>query len=238
MANYIKMIVLITPTGGRERQIQLCAKWMKAQTCTEEVLWIIVDDCFPRTTDFIPFNFRENWTVVKIYPKPIWEIGQNTQSRNLHKGMEVVPDKIEVSSIFIIEDDDYYKPKYLEIMTSLLEDYDLCGEANTFYFNTKINAGHRCRNKEHSSLFQTAFKPTIIPEFKRILAKNKKFIDIELFKLKVRKNLFTGLDLAVGIKGLPGRDGIGVGHRLKIYSMPDLTKIEELIGKDALEYIN
>jgi len=232
------MIVLITPTGGREKQIQLCAKWMKAQTCTEEVLWIVVDDCYPCTTDFIPVDFKENWTVVKVYPTPIWEVGQNTQSRNLHAGLNAIPDKIDASGIFIIEDDDYYKPKYLEIMTAMLEDYDLCGETNTFYFNPSFNAGNRCNNTKHSSLFQTAFTTKVIPEFKEILEQNKKFIDIELFKLDVKINLFTGLDLAVGIKGLPGREGIGKGHRLSMYRTPNNIEIGLLIGKDAVAYTN
>ena len=232
------MIVLITPTGGREKQIQLCAKWMKEQTYTGSVLWVIVDDCSPRTTDFISSEFKEDWTIVKVYPKPVWEQGQNTQSRNLQAGLNAIPKNVDISSIFIIEDDDYYKAKYLEIMTIMLESYDLCGETNTFYFNPKYNAGRRNHNNKHSSLFQTAFTPNLISEFERILINNIKFIDIELFKLKVKINLFTGLDLAVGIKGLPGREGIGNGHKLTTYHTQNNIRIEQLIGEDAKYYTN
>ena len=49
-----QMIALITPTGARERQIQLCAQWMKQQTYTGDVTWIIVDEAIPVTDNFIP----------------------------------------------------------------------------------------------------------------------------------------------------------------------------------------
>lgn len=235
-------IVLITPTGGRAKQIALCSKWMKRQTYKGKVLWIIVDDCFPLTANIIRPIFRDNWTIIHYYPVPTWKPGQNTQSRNLQAGIDQIPKGENVSGIFIIEDDDYYKPKYLQVMTTMLRDCDLCGEKQTLYFNTKLNAARRCRNNQHSSLFQTAFKPRILPYFKNILTQNQKFIDIELFKIKANIHLFSGLDLAIGIKGLPGRSGIGQGHDAGMYRRSGnqmnvrKMKLEELIGSDSEEY--
>jgi hypothetical protein len=75
------MIVLLTPTGARGVQFGLCALYMERQTYTGEVTWIIVDDAIPRTTDQVKDGFKANWHIVKINPNPVWQQGQNTQSR-------------------------------------------------------------------------------------------------------------------------------------------------------------
>jgi hypothetical protein len=235
------MIVLKTPTGGREKQIQLCAKWMHNQTYTENVTWIIVDDCVPRTTDFIDANFKANWTIKKVYPAPIWEQGQNTQSRNIQFGISQITDWEDVSAVFIIEDDDYYSSRYLSIMTLMLANYDLCGEKNTMYYNINVRSGRYCQNMKHSSLFQIAFKPHILPLFQKILEKNLKFIDIQLCRSVVNINLFEGLNLSIGIKGMKGREGIGMGHSIDNY--PERIRkqsetLKNLIGEDAKYYEN
>lgn len=43
------MIVLITPTGARKNQFELCMRWMLRQTYQGNVVWIIVDDPVPVT---------------------------------------------------------------------------------------------------------------------------------------------------------------------------------------------
>jgi hypothetical protein len=132
------MIVLITPTGGRPDQISICSHLMHKQTYQGKVVWIIVDDCIPQTTDFINVDFRENWTIIKIYPIPSWSSGQNTQARNILVGINTLLasyPKEEIEAIFIIEDDDYYKPVYLQRMTEQLKGFDIAGEINTIYYN-------------------------------------------------------------------------------------------------------
>lgn len=233
-------IVLITPTGGRVKQIQLCAKWMKAQTYTGNVIWVIVDDCEPQTTEFITKDFKEDWTIIHHTPTPLWKSGDNTQARNIKAGLAQIPE-IPIAAIFIIEDDDYYSPKYLQIMMLMLGDFDLCGEKNTIYYNVAVKAARQCHNMQHSSLFQTAFKPSVIPYLEKILSKKVMYIDIELFKAPVKINLFEGLNLSIGIKGLQGRRGIGNGHSVEQYPTRIINtspKLTELIGEDAIHYQN
>jgi len=231
------LVVLITPTGGRSRQIQLCAKWMKAQTYKGKVLWVIVDDCVPQTTAFISYDFRKNWSVITHTPTPTWQEGQNTQSRNIQAGLDFVPRNNNVIGIFIIEDDDYYKATYIETMLEELHGFDLCGETCSVYYNTSINAIKRHNNCNHSSLFQTAFTVDVIPYLEKILEKNHKFIDIELFKSPVSINLFSHDDLAIGIKGMEGRTGIGRGHDSSFYFTQTKVTLADLIGTDSIHYI-
>ena len=209
------MIALITPTGGRQKQIELCAKFMKNQTYEGKVLWIIVDDGKVVTTNSITEDFRDNWTIIKLYPTPKWSKGDNTQARNLLEGLNVIEYFHTITAIFIIEDDDYYCPQYLEIMTKKLEGYKLVGQRYTIYYHITARAWLENANTKHSSLFQVAFTPDLIPSFRKICKAKATFIDINFFREVDNKDiyLFNGAPLAVGIKGMDGRAGIGMGHR-------------------------
>ena len=52
-------------------------------------------------------------------------------------------------------------------------------------------------------------------------------------------NLFNHENLAIGIKGLPGRNGIGVGHHdnLNLIPDPDWAQLKKLIGNDYMFYL-
>lgn len=237
------MIALITPTGARPKQIQLAAEWMRKQTYKGEVLWVLVDDAVPITTDFIPVDFRENWQIIRCYPRPKWEHGQNTQKRNLLVAVNVIEKYDNIEYIFIIEDDDYYTPDYIDTMISKLKGHVAAGQINTVYFNIGSGTMKIFPNKAHSSLFQTAIHFSQLPMLKRILTNDAgKFIDIRLWKeLQNSKiNLFNGDNLSIGIKGLPGRAGIGIGHRMKGREMSfELKKqtLKKLIGDGVFHYL-
>lgn len=233
------MIVLITPTGARPRQIKLCAEYMHRQTYKGQVIWIVVDDAVPSTTSFIRDDFRTGWQIININPHPSWQHGQNTQGRNIRAGIEAIRRVCniqEVEAVFIIEDDDYYKPQYIEVMVDKLRGYDIAGEMLTVYYNVTLHCWLRNANRRWSSLFQTAFHPRIIPVLEQLYA--EKFIDCVLFQALTNKNLFEAGDLAIGIKGQRGRDGIGAGHRPLPHYEPDPSgmMLFAFIGNDAKNY--
>lgn len=228
------MICLITPTGSRPSQFRLCQYFMQRQTYAGRVVWIVIDDAVPVTTERI--SAKENWEIVKVYPEPVWEIGQNTQLRNIKAGIEIVKDYKDIETIFIIEDDDYYKPVYLEMMIEKLRDFDIAGEKNTIYYNVVSRRYCTNPNVRHSSLFQTAFKPSEIPLLESSYW--HKFIDCEFWTKPKRKNLFNDDNLSIGIKGIAGRAGIGAGHKSSMNMTSDINLIylRSLIGKDAEFY--
>lgn len=228
------MIALITPTGGRPNQIALCHFFMKRQTYPGKVAWIIVDDCEVHTTDGIA-NDKENWNIIKVYPTPPWRQGQNTQGRNIASGINTLLANYgseEIEGIFIIEDDDYYKPMYLERMVLRLPGLQAVGELNTIYYNVFYRTYFTNSNTGHSSLFQTAFTMEALPIF--ISSLDQRFIDATFWTRLNRVNLFNEGNLSVGIKGQPGRYGIGAGHA-KLRNMPadrDWNYLTKLIGID------
>lgn len=237
------MIALITPTGARPKQINLCAKFMHQQDYKGGVLWVIVDDGDPITTDGIKEDFKTGWKIVKVFPKEKWRVGKNTQSHNILTGLEVVK-QYKVRLVFMIEDDDYYTPRYLREMESKIGNHDVIGEQYSIYYNPVRGGWYSNENKHHSSLFQTAFKPSIIPIFEEICRRRMVFLDIALYRhspvKRERIKFFVGEHLAIGIKGLNGRPGIGMGHRrmIKLHDDPKMKRLKELIGNDYIYYLN
>lgn len=232
------MIILITPTGFRARQFELLKIWMLRQTYLDEVAWIIVDDCIPITTNCVAENFKDKWTIIKIYPSPVWK-GQNSQARNIGAGIKVMRDNFnnkDIEAVFIIEDDDYYRPDYLERMMINFKSYHLIGERNTIYYNVVHRRYITNANIIHASLFQTAFKIEVLPIFESCYS--AKFIDC-VFWSKVRNNyLFYENDLAIGMKGMSGRGGIGAGHSRAMNMKDDssLQYLQKLIGTEDAKY--
>ena len=227
------MIVLITPTGARPSQFDICTQLMRQQTYKGDVTWIIIDDAYPVSTNKVDLDFRDNWNIVKIQPQPRWSTGQNTQARNIAAGLNAIPKGAE--AIFIIEDDDYYRPVYLECMMAH-KGHDLWGEMKTIYYNVQHRRHITNGNTIHASLFQTAFTPAAIPAMIKSLP--NKFIDCVFWTLVPDRILFQEGDLAIGIKGMPGRGGIGAGHSRAMNMTPDfqLSWLKSKIGSDALLY--
>lgn len=201
---------VLTPTGGRPEAFQQCVKMMRTQSAYE-VVWIIVDDGPQK----MPTPEIPGWEVIHIRPMPLWKPGQNTQTRNLRVGLEHIPD---YDSVAIVEDDDWYADWWLEkvFLALSVKPLDLVGECLSVYRNLKTGSIRKCGNKEHASLCSTAAARNGIIRLKEIVkSDNTTFIDLKLWGTKgLKKHLFTPEPRGVlGIKGYPGRPGIGVGHR-------------------------
>lgn len=220
------MLSLLTATGARPQAFTLCQRWMAAQDYSGRVLWVIVDD----GPEPAPIDFhRDGWEVVRLRPQPLWEPGQNTQARNLRAGLDLCSDRLA-----IIEDDDYYAPDWLTTVSEQLEIADLVGESESLYFNVKTRVCRSMGNTKHASLCATAMRGAAIDRFRQVCADHMKTIDFKLWEHPSR-HLFHG-NRVVGIKGLPGRENIGVGRRLTGRADPNLSRLRAVIGKDADAY--
>lgn len=227
------MITLITPTGGRPEAFALCEKWIANQTYKEPFEWIVIDDVYPTT----PITMGQR----ALRPMPYWEPGQNTQHRNLALASGLA----EGDTIFVIEDDDYYAPNYIESMLAFLEisNAQMVGEAGARYYNLKERCYQRLQNSWHASLSQTVFKREALATFNDAISSGEKFIDIELWKrmqdnnIKVALRMTVDSGFVVGIKGMPGREGIGTGHKPEGYtSDPDCEILKQWLGDDFADY--
>lgn len=218
------MITLITPTGSRPEAFEMCKEFISNQSYTGEVQWIVIDDGEEPLKKFFIDHVKSRGDIyVEQYRGPkTWKPNINTQRLNLDASIS----KIKGGVVFVIEDDDYYSPNYLEAYMSLIPYYDVVGEANTKYYNLHHASYRAMENYEHSSLCQTAFVRSLLPLFEESVNSGELYIDIVFWEKvmrsrSIKKCLLTEANLSIGIKGLPGRQGIGIGHRPKAFISDD-----------------
>ena len=205
---------------------------MARQTYQGPVRWVIVDD----GAEAQPITFkRDGWTLDVVRPQPYWKAGQNTQARNLIAGLDVISSS---DRLVVIEDDDWYSPDWLEHVDKLLTANVLIGERRARYYNVAKSIGRQLANDAHASLCATAMTGSAIDDFRKVCRENHKFIDMQLWRMHQPRKLFDG-HRVVGIKGLPGRGGIGMGHSKEFRGTADSSRriLREWIGEDAAAYL-
>lgn len=226
------MLTLVTATGARPEAWALCERWMLRQTFAGPVRWVIVDD----GPEPQPIAFRRaGWELVLIRPAPFWRPGQNTQARNLRKGLDACS---RDDVVVFIEDDDHYSPTWLADVSLQAPRAEVVGTPRARYYNLPARVARQLVNAKHSSLCSTAIRGSALGLMRRILKRADKFIDLQLWRESHSRHLFAGTQVT-GIKGLPGRGGIGMGHSLEMSGTrdPDLRILREWIGEDAGAYL-
>ncbi len=239
------MISLITPTRDRPEAFTFCVQWMSRQTYQGAVQWIIVDD------GDAPVN-RDLW---KNWPLPAWQIfykrrkpcdAANTLPQNMTAALPLVTGE----KILIIEDDEYYSPRYIEEMSSQLDQVDLFGEGPARYYNV-VDRHWRLPKEpaKHASFCRTGIRSKLLPHLHNAVEMagscGDPWIDLRLWGLRelwipegTTKKILPDLILSIGIKGLPGRGGLGTQHRpgLFPYMDYDMAELTKWIGEDAKAY--
>lgn len=234
MPNYSPGVTLITCTGDRPQAFELCRKYVERQTFEGRLQWLIVNDG-TYTNGYID---RPHWrngqyaTETRIFPEPRWQPGQNTLARNL---LTAIPEVIYEKVLFV-EDDDQISADYVSHMATLLDQASIVGDPNSLYYHLPSRRYRVMRNEGTASLCQTGIRSELLPHLAKVCQDGPDFIDGRLWQMAQRR-LLTAIGGVVGIKGLPGRPGIGVGHRPD--SRPagwaddaDLSKLREWVGED------
>lgn len=204
---------------------------MARQDYADPVRWLIVDD----GPEPQPVTFqREGWALEVIRPTPAWRPGQNTQARNLLAGLAHC---CSTDRVVCVEDDDWYAPDWLTHVAAQLERAELVGECRARYYNLPRRVGRQLNNTGHASLCSTAVRGRAIDAFRKACQGAPKFIDLQLWRRPPSRFLFGG-HRVVGMKGLPGRGGIGMGHQDTFTGVDDRdgALLYEWIGKDAELY--
>lgn len=227
------MLTVVTLTGGRPEGFALTQRWMARQTYKDRVRWIIVDDCLPRTEISRP---PDNWTVEVLSPSPAWAPGQNTQQRNMLAALAVIRDD---ERVVIVEDDDWYGPDYLSVVSQQLETCDLVGQSLSRKWSLGNRRGRELLDTRQASLCCTAMKGRALKEFRRVAAEGHRLMDMVLWRRSQPSQFFGGSHV-VSIKCVPGRQGIDSGHSDDFgnFDDPDGVRLKQWIGeKDAEAYL-
>lgn len=225
------MLTLLTPTGARPVAFALCERWMVAQDYTGPVRWLVVDDGpEPQPVTLA----RDGWVVEVVRPAPAWREGKNTQARNLLAGLAYCR---ATDHVVVIEDDDHYAPNWLRHVAGELERAQLVGERRSRYYNLATRQGREMGNTAHASLCSTAVRGRAVDALRRS-CRHGRGIDMHLWRTFTDRHLFDGRRVT-GIKGLPGRGGIGIGHSRTFEGTadPDGALLRQWIGDAAEAYL-
>ena len=164
--------------------------------------------------------------------------GENTHKRNLQTALAVCRTEL----VAFIEDDDWYHPEYLErSLNKTKEGYGLVGEANARYYHLPTCSYRMMKNRGHASLSQSLMHRSMLPCLLDILATNEDSFDILLWQASWKTGkpfLFPTSTHVVGVKGMPGRPGVGLGHRPGSNWSKDTgcDTLQQWIGPDAQLY--
>jgi len=130
---------------------------------------------------------------------------------------------IKGEKVIIMEDDEYYAPGYVAEMASRLDQYGVVGIMRAKYYHLPTGGYLQIANRTHASLAETAFRKSFLPELETLWPGDTS-LDMRIWqKAGHRGRLFDDTDkpLYLGIKGLPGRVGIGAGHNPGLYHRID-----------------
>jgi hypothetical protein len=226
------MIYIITPTGGREEGLRLLAGYLNAQTYAGPITWVVVDDCDP-VTEIPPM--RPGIAVVSVVPDWTWKPGDNTQSRCMAEALAHCQDD---AVVVVMEDDDAYLPGHIENVVGALGSANLVGERVSTYYNVATRRWRLLPGRYHASLCSVACKGSALAMLREICAVGSRTIDMDLWKRYRGPSKLLETRNVVGIKGLPGRAGIGVGHR-QTFGDPDPegAVLKKLLGPMADQYL-
>ncbi len=208
------MLHLLTPTGGRPEGLALLAGYVNAQAYTGPARWIIVDDCDPATP--VP-AVRDGIEVEVFRPFWRWRPGMNTQAACMAAGLARVPDD---AVLVILEDDDAYLPDHITTVLAALDRAELAGERVARYYNVATRRHQTIPSAFHASLASTACRGAGLLLLKRLCSEGSRRIDMDLWRGFTGRKELLDTGNVVGIKALPGRGGIGVGHR-DTFGTPD-----------------
>ena len=226
-------ITIITPTGDRPLAFALCRQWMMSQTRKPDQ-WIVVDD------GKIPLTPTHGMQYVRREPRP--DDPKHTLDLNLTAALPL----IRGNKIIIMEDDDYYAPGYIAEMASRLDQHEVVGIMQAKYYHLPTGRYRIHQNASHCSLSETAFRNSFLPELKELLkGDGDTAVDLHIWqKIGGRGYRFNDNDrpLYLGIKGLPGRVGIGIGHNPDMYrgvqDTADRTMLKRWVPGDYQIYLD
>lgn len=233
-------ITLLTCTCDRPIAFALCEQWMSAaipKVGQTNVRWIVCD------SGRQPVRCTINQQHIRTGPPK--DTGAEDFLANMRAGMAAVAALEDPGMLFFIEDDDYYSPGYLlEYFRHGLDHFSqiVIGQKEAHYYNIQTHGWRVYDNARHASLCQTAIRGPMIDRFRSYLNQPQRtpYFDIFLWGSLAepwdRSFLPFGPPLAVGMKGLPGKTGIGEGHRqgkYRDFDQPPFPVLEHWVGSSA-----
>jgi hypothetical protein len=232
----VQVVTLITATCDQPIGFGLCERWMRRQThslAAEQ--WIVVDDGLE---PIVP-SMGQQYLRREREPGCT---GAASLCRNLLAALAVA----EGDPIVIWEHDDYYAPRHLEQLLHQLAKPGVLAAGDDYqrYYHVGERRWKIFHNRG-AALCQTAIRRELLPLFRatieQCLVDDAYGVDSRFWAQlapAVRSLVRSGT--CVGIKGLPGRHGLGLGHRPEVIRRwsfdPQWHVLRQWVGRDAEVY--
>lgn len=229
-------LAIITPTADRPEAIELCSKFVlrAIHRISEPVQWIIADGGKTKLRDI-----KRRFNALYIDAQPFEHPAENL-CNNLLEAVSCVRSE----KVVIMEDDEWYHKDYLRIVLENLSKGDvLFGVHPSIYYHLPSRRTWNANNRHHASLCCTSWcGQEITNAFIQILNTafqlKSPWVDMKLWSEWHGKKLLHDQQrnaewVNVGIKGLPGKPGIGFGHRpdgSKWLGDPRMQFLRNIIG--------
>lgn len=211
-------ITLITATSDRPAGIALTKRWLSSQRVQQPtcVQWLICDDGRqPADVALDSHVFSENRLVVQtehVRIPPARSVPLSFRG-NVCAGIV----RARHPLIAFWEDDDFYPSHWLQWISDWFQKgYELIGEGHARYYNVQTRRYRTLRNHIHASLCQTAVSSRMAQWLdNRCRTQGGTYIDMDVWKQgPACRRILQQHSTVIGIKGLPGKPGIGIGHKL------------------------
>lgn len=221
-------ISVVTPTADRPLAFALTERYMARQTVQPDE-WIVADGGMTPSV----------CTMGQIHIHAPGPAGAGNFGKNLLNGLAVASGDV----IVFIEDDDWLRPDHIECLVAVAERFPLVGSESVQRY---YNVAHRCWRRFDNvgaSLCQTAIRRELWSAFGETvhsqMAGGRYGVDTTFWRSVPRSKWGMADQMTVlGIKGLPGRPGLGIGHRPDKRWAKDETfaQLHAWIGNDAELY--
>lgn len=261
-------VSLVTPTRDRPEAFELCIEWMSRQTYRQRgpVQWIVVDDG-DKAVDQALLERARSWGWTVDYIRRASTTEPCTLQDNLLAALNIIRGD---GLLIVEDDEWYAPQYMEEMFWRLESSSLVGECNARYYnvrerrWNIAMNTDHVClcrtglrhplypllsecaRSSKRDGdvfvdlrLWATPGKPQLPPAINRRPPSPGPSGTPSPYPPPV-KSIFSNRLLSVGIKGMPGRSGLGSGHRLNSLSQcdPAWDKLIEWIGSDARYYIN
>jgi len=218
----------ITLTGDRPRAFAICREWVARQS-VPPTQWVVVDD------GRIPLKNIPSCHYIRRQPR------NNDPTHTLALNLRLAIQVVTMPRVIIFEDDDWYHRQYAEVMLRLLKNVSLAGLGRMIYYHMVTREFHHFPKRPHSSLASTAFDSKLIPRILKLTRNDlSPSVDIKLWGEDVMKAIMSFDTIYhLGLKGMPGRKGLTLGHtKFSMYEGDDkdLVFLINCIGEDIKKY--
>ncbi|MGH8035368.1 MAG: hypothetical protein ACREO9_09095, partial [Lysobacterales bacterium] len=144
-------------------------------------------------------------------------------------GLQRVPDD---ALLLVMEDDDIYLPGHVENIVTALESAELVGERVARYYNVATRRYRVMHAGQHAAMASVGVGGAGLKALRRVCRDHKSALDVHLWRSFIWPKKLLDTANVIGIKGMPGRVGLGVGHR-KTFGTPDVTGVlAEWVGPE------